>query len=111
MLGFVSCGNSETKKEKISDKKESKSDEINDCDEFLAHYEEWIDEYLKVIDDFLKNPEDKTIGESYMKLMQEGMEWSSKWIALADCADNTEYKKRFEEISKEVENKLKELGL
>ena len=111
MLGYVSCSNSGTKKEKTSDKKERQSDKINDCDDFLAHYEEWIDEYINVIDDYLKNPSDKNLGARYMELMQEGMEWSTKWIALVDCANNEEYEKRFEEISSEVENKLKELGL
>jgi hypothetical protein len=111
ILGFASCGSSGTENENSTQKKEKKSDEIKDCDDFLAHYEEWVDEYIKVLDDYLKKPGDETIALRFMELMQEAMEWSTKWVALADCADNEEYEQRFEEITKEIENKLKELGI
>ena len=111
ILGFASCGSSGTEEENSTQKKEKKSDEINDCDDFLAHYEEWVDEYIKVLDDYLKNPGDETTALRFMELMQEAAEWSTKWIALSKCVDNEEYEKEFEEITKKVENKLKELGI
>ncbi|MCD4833355.1 MAG: hypothetical protein K8R31_06135 [Bacteroidales bacterium] len=111
ILGFVSCGSSGTEKENSTQKKEQKSDEIKDCDDFLANYEEWVDDYIKVLDDYLKNPGDETVATRFMELMQEAMEWSTKWVALADCADNEEYEQKFEEISKKIETKLKELGI
>lgn len=111
ILGFASCSSSGTDKEKSTQKKEKKSDEIKDCDDFLAHYEEWVDEYIKVLDDYLKNPGDETVATRFMELMQEAAEWSTKWIALAECVDNEEYEQEFEEISKKVEDKLKELGI
>lgn len=111
ILGFVSCGSSGTEKENSSQKKEQKSDEIKDCDDFLANYEEWVDDYIKVLDDYLKNPGDETVATRFMELMQEAMEWSTKWVALADCADNEEYEQKFEEISKKIETRLKELGI
>jgi hypothetical protein len=46
-----------------------------------------------------------------MELMQEAMTWSTKWIALADCADDEEYEQKFEEVSKKIEEKLAEIGL
>ena len=111
ILGFASCGNSGTKKENSAQKEEEKSDEIMNCDDFLANYEEWIDEYLIVIENYVKDPVNETLAEQFMELMQEGMEWSTRWLALADCADNEEYEQKFEEISKKVESKLKELGV
>jgi hypothetical protein len=108
-LGFVSCGSS-SDKDKSSDKKEL-SDEINDCDDFLAHYEEWVDDYIKVLDDYLNNPTDEKVATRYMELMQEAMTWSTKWIALSDCADNEEYEQKFEDASKKIEEKLTEIGL
>ena len=77
----------------------------------MEHYEEWIDEYLVIIDSYFKDPSNEEIATKYMELMTEGMSWSTKWIALVDCADDEEYEKRFEEISKKVEKKLGELGL
>ncbi|MDA3954705.1 MAG: hypothetical protein PF485_13735 [Bacteroidales bacterium] len=109
ILGFTSCGSRTEKKD--SNQKEELSGNINDCDEFLLHYEKWIDEYLEIIDSYFKNPTDETMTARYMELMQEGMEWSTKWVALVDCADDEKYEKRFEEISKKVENKLKDMGL
>ena len=111
VLGFASCGTSGTKKENSAQKEEEKSDEIMNCDDFLANYEEWIDEYLIVIENYVKDPVNETLAEQFMELMQEGMEWSTRWLALADCADNNEYEQKFEEISKKVEDKLKELGI
>lgn len=108
-FGFVSCGSS-SDKEKSSDKKEL-SDEINDCDDFLAHYEEWVDDYIKVLEDYLNNPSDAAIATRYMELMQEAMTWSTKWIALVDCAGDEKYEKKFEEASKRIEDKLAEIGL
>ncbi|MBU8892276.1 MAG: hypothetical protein KOO66_05820 [Bacteroidales bacterium] len=111
ILGFASCGSSGTDKESSIEKKEKKSDEIKNCDDFLAHYEEWVDEYIEVLDDYLKNPGDAIVATRYMELMQEAMEWSTKWVALADCADDEEYEKEFEEISQKIEDRLKELGV
>ncbi len=108
-LGFVSCGSS-SDKDKTSDKKEL-SDEINDCDDFLAHYEEWVDDYVQIIDDYLNNPSDEAVATRYMELMQEAMTWSTKWIALADCAEDEEYEQKFEEVSKKIEEKLTEIGM
>lgn len=110
ILGFTSCGSSPEKKDSTP-KEEKLSKGIKDCDDFLEHYEEWIDEYLEIIDSYFKNPADETIATKYMALMQEGMEWSTKWVALVDCADDEKYEKRFEEISKKVENKLEDMGL
>ena len=93
---------------------ESKTEEsisIKDCDDFLALYDKWVDDYIKVIDDYFNNPEDESNAAKYMELMQEAIEWSTKWNVLAECADNDIYKERFEKISNEVDEKLKEIGL
>lgn len=116
MLGVIamySCGGSSSEKAKEAKDKntEIKSGAIKDCDDFLTHYEEWVDDYIKVLDDYFKNPADQTIATRYMELMQEAMEWNTKWIALVDCADDEEYEKKFEEISKDIEKKLEEIGL
>lgn len=108
LLSFYSCGNPGDKKAKTST---FETVGINTCDEFLAHYEEWIDDYLSVIDAYFNNPSDEATTNQYMQLMQEGINWSTKWEKLVECADDDKYKKRFEEISKEVEKKLEELGL
>lgn len=87
------------------------SEVIKDCDDFLNHYEEWGDKYIEVIDAYMKNPADEKIAAQYMDLMQETLNWSSKWSTLSQCADNKEYSERFEEVAKEVEQKLREIGL
>jgi hypothetical protein len=110
ILGFTSCSSNPEKKDSTQ-KEEKLFGSINDCDEFLEHYEKWIDEYLEIIDSYFKNPDDEAIADKYMALMTEGMEWSTKWVALVDCADSDEYEKRFEDISKKVEDKLRDLGL
>ena len=116
MLGiFVtySCGGSgsDKVKEEATEENTKQSGEIKDCDDFLAHYEEWVDEYLEVIEAYLKNPADASTATRYMELMQETMGWSTKWVAMADCADDEEYEQKFEEISKKVEEKMKEFGI
>ena len=108
LLIFVSCNYSENK----SAKNEKPETEVSDvCDEFLEHYQEWIDEYIVVIDAYLKNPKNENNAQKYLELMQTATEWNSKWVDLMECADDEKYKKRFEEISKEVEQKLDEIGL
>lgn len=109
LAAFYSCGSSSEKGKENA--KEEKSESIKDCDDFLTHYEEWVDDYIQVIDDYMNNPTDETTASKYMELMQEAMEWSTKWVALIDCADDEKYEARFEEISKEVEKKLSEIGL
>ncbi len=105
-----SCSSSKSDKEK-SDKNELKAETIKDCDDFLEHYEEWVDNYIQVLDDYFKNPADPDNASKYMELMQEAMQWSTKWAALVDCADDPEYEKKFEDISLKIEEKLKELGI
>ncbi|MFC2152608.1 hypothetical protein ACFLSE_08780 [Bacteroidota bacterium] len=107
-IGFYSCSNTGKEKSKAT---EEQINEKNACDEFLEQYEGWIDEYLEVIDSYFNDPSDETMAAKYMALMQEGIEWSTKWIALVECADDEKYKQRFEDISKEVEKKMSELGL
>jgi flavodoxin len=68
-------------------------------------------EYLKVIDAYFNNPNDEEIAKQYMKLMQEALDFSSKWNGLIECADDEKYADKFEEISRQVEEKLSELGL
>lgn len=46
-----------------------------------------------------------------MELMQEGIEWSTKWEKLVESADEKKYKQQFKIISKELENKLEKLSL
>jgi hypothetical protein len=108
LLGISSCSNTTKDKPKKNTENEVG---LNTCEEFLAHYEEWIDLYLEVINDYFNNPSDEISANRYMELMQEGLEWSTKWEKLVECADDEKYKQRFEEISKEVENKLEGLGL
>jgi len=116
MLGVItlySCGGSgsEKAKETNEEKTEDKSGTIKDCDDFLAHYEKWVDDYIEIIDSYYKNPSDQTIATRYMELMQEAMEWSTKWIALVECADDEEYKQRFEDLANKIETKIQEIGL
>ena len=106
--GVYSCGNSGKEKQKASEEEVAGS---TPCDEFLAEYEEWADEYYRAIEDYMNNPSDEEIADRYMELIQQAMEWSTKWITLADCADDEKYEKRFEEISREIEQKLKDLNL
>ena len=107
-VGVYSCGNSGKEKEKAS-KEEVKTS--NGCDEFLTNYEAWIDDYLKVVEDYFNSPTDETLAARYMEIMQEAAEWSTKWITLIDCAEDEKYEKKFEEISKKFEGRLKELQL
>ena len=109
LFATYSCGGGSQKETDTKD--ELKSVTIKDCDDFLAHYEEWVDDYLKVLDDYFKNPADPELASRYMELMQEAMNWSTKWSALVDCADDEEYEKKFEEISRQIEEKMKEMGL
>ncbi len=102
--GAVSCVN--TSREKADSGQEKKP-----CDAFLAHYEEWADDYFTAIEDYMNNPTDEEIEARYMELMQQALEWSNDWIDMVECADDEEYKQRFEEISKEVEDKIRELKL
>lgn len=108
-VAFVSCKSSTDKK--VDDAKKTESTIINDCEDFIEHYEEWGDKYIEVIDLYMKNPADEKNATKYMELMQEAMVWATKWTALIDCADNEEYSKRFENVAKEIEAKLQELGL
>ena len=99
---------------KMKDEEKSKveeSTEKNACDEFLEQYEDKMDEYLEVIDAYFNNPNDEEIAVRYMKLMQEALEFHSKWKEILACADDEKYADRFEEISRQVEEKLSELGL
>lgn len=109
LVAIYSCGGGSQKE--TDSKTELKAETIQDCDDFLAHYEEWVDEYLKVLDDYFKNPADPEISSKYMELMQEAMEWPTKWLALVDCANDEEYEKKFDAISKKIEEKMKEMGL
>ncbi len=111
ILGMFAVYACSSGSEKGSESKQEKSESIKDCDDFLAHYEEWVDDYIKVIDDYMNNPGDEANAARYMELVQEAMQWSTKWVTLVECADDEKYEKRFEEISKEVEEKLKEIGL
>jgi len=109
IFATYSCGSGTDKGKEEA--KEEKSGSIKDCDDFLAYYEEWVDDYIMVIDDYMNNPSDEIVATRYMELMTEAIEWSTKWVALVDCADNEKYEARFEEISKEIEKKLEEIGL
>lgn len=106
---FISCNPGAEKKSEESEK--AKTSVIKDCEDFIEHYEAWGDKYIEVIDMYMKNPTDEKNASKYMELMQEAMLWSTKWTALVDCADNDEYAKRFENVAKEIEAKLQELGL
>jgi len=107
-MGISSCIIT-TKKEGDSDKKEVT--EKTACDEFLEEYEELMDQYLQVIEDYFNNPSDEVTASNYMELMQKTMEYNNKWENLIDCADDEQYRSEFEAISKQVEEKLVELGL
>jgi hypothetical protein len=109
LLFAYSCGNSSQNSNGAEQKLNAEN--IEDCDDFLEQYEKWGDEYLKVLDDYFKNPSDQEITMRYMELMQEAMEWSTKWSALMDCAEDEKYEKKFEAISNELEEKMKELNL
>lgn len=107
-VGISSCIIT-TKKEDDSDK--TKAIEETACDEFLEEYEELMDQYLEVIEDYFNNPSDEATASKYMELMQKTMEYNNKWEDLIDCADDEKYIEEFEAISKQVEDKLVELGL
>ncbi|MCB2196346.1 MAG: hypothetical protein KQH79_10845 [Bacteroidetes bacterium] len=108
LLSVFSCVNTSNEK---TDSTNEKVKEKNACDEFLAHYEQWADKYFNAIEDYINNPSDEEIGARYMELMQQAMDWSNEWIELVECADDEEYKQRFEEISLEIEDKIRELQL
>ncbi len=107
-FGFNSCVSNTKNEEKT---RTEKSSEKKICDEFIAEYEDIMNEYLNVIDEYFNNPSDETIVARYMELMQEALELSEKWEQLVECADDKEFKDKFEAISDQVENKLLELGL
>jgi len=107
-FGFSSCVITTKKEEKT---KGEESTEKNACDVFLEKYEDKMDEYLEIIDRYFNNPDDEEIAKQYMKLMQEALEFHSKWKELIECADDEKYVDRFEAISQQVEEKVNELGL
>lgn len=107
-ISDLSCINTSNKK---TDSAKEEVQGKNACDEFLAHYEEWADTYFNAIEAYMNNPSDEEIAARYIELMQQAMDWSNDWIELVECADDEEYKQRFEEISSEVEQKLQELNL
>ena len=106
---IYSCGGSGTNEAKEDTTKE-KSGTVKDCDDFLTHYEEWIDDYIQLLDNYFNNPTEETVAR-YMEVMQEAMQWSTKWITLIDCAGDEEYEKRFEALTKKIEDKMTDLGL
>lgn len=110
LFSLYSCGSSSNEKQNNNESKLS-SETIKNCDDFLAEYEEWVDDYVQVLDSYFNNPSDPEIATKYMELMKEAIHWSTEWTALVECADDEKYEKRFEEISKEVEDKLQEIGL
>ena len=105
-----SCSSSKTEKQNNAES-ELSAETIKNCDDFLAEYEKWVDDYVQVLDDYFNNPSDPEISNKYMDLMQEAIKWNTKWEALVECADDEKYEKRFEEISKDLEEKLQEVGL
>ena len=109
LLLAYSCVNNSQKSKNAE--QELNAETIKDCDDFLEQYEKWGDEYLKVLDDYFKDPSDQENTMRYVELMQEALEWSTKWSALMDCAEDEEYEKKFEAISNELEEKMKELNL
>lgn len=107
VVGLFSCTNAG--KENTKSKQELSVN--NTCDEFLARYEEWADEYFKAIEDYMNNPSDEKVIAHCTELMQQAIEWSTKWVDLDECAHDEKYAQRFKEISKEIDEKLEELNL
>ena len=120
---LYACGGNSSKTEKEdsiegsienvekSKKGEKEDEKVANCDDFLKQYEEWVDEYLKLLDDYMKNPMDATLSEKYMKVAQEAGDWIQKWSNFYSCAAKEKYQKRFDEISKKIEKKMKELDI
>ena len=108
LVSVVSCSYSGKQK---SEAKEDKTLQSTACDEFLKKYEEWADEYFKALEEYAANPSDENVVIHCTELMQQGMEWSTQWIDLVECADDEKYEARFREISREIEEKLDELNL
>jgi len=108
LLNVASCNYSGKEKPKV---KEGTALQKTACDEFLEKYEEWADEYFEALEEYAKNPSDEEVIIHFTELIQQTMEWSTKWADLVECADDEEYEKRFKEISQEIDKKLEELNL
>lgn len=120
-IALFSCSN--PIKEKVDEAKETleelekatgsevTSEEIKDCDDFLEKYEVWILDYIELLSEYTKNPTDVTLMQKYMKVAAEAATWYTQWATLAACSVDEEYQKKFDEISKKADEKMKELGL
>jgi len=122
MLSFflVSCGgSSEQATDEGDEAKTEQSDEtigdgdltIKDCDDFLDKYDEWTDDYLKVLKAYFDDPTNITISEEYRELTESMTVWYTDWTSYVQCASQTKYQKRFEEIGDKIEKGLEEMGL
>jgi len=108
LVSITSCNYSGKEK---SVTKEDTTVQNTACDEFLERYEDWADEYFEALEEYTKNPSDEEVVMHCTELMQQAMEWSTKWIDLVECADDEKYEERFKEISREIDQKLDELNL
>ena len=77
----------------------------------MDKYEEWMEEYLVFLEGYKDDPTGAMSSPEYVKMVQAMSTWSQDWISLSvSCASNPSYQKRFEEISRKTDAKIKELG-
>jgi hypothetical protein len=118
ILFFISCGSStssdtetvegkENTEKSIPEKDDSGFD-TGSCDEFLADYEEWVDEVIVILKKAKENPMDMQNTQKMMESTTKMGEWSQKWLALYDCANDEDYAKKMEELQEKVEKELGE---
>lgn len=117
VLFFISCGtnttdntttdDNQTKDETVTEKDESKAGD-GSCEEFLADYEVWVNEMIVVIKKAKANPLDIQNTKKMMEATSKMAEWTEKWTALYDCANNEKYTKKMEELQEKVEKEIGE---
>jgi len=123
---FFSCGNTEGKKEAIdteavseneaqnedSEAKVEEPETASDCDEFITQYEEWATSYIDLVEKFMKNPTDPELSKEYQESAQKAMTWAEQWTQkFMHCATDEANAKRFEDISKKMEERMKKIGM
>lgn len=96
-----------------SERSEDKTDSegTKNCDDFLDQYEEWSKEYVSFLSKYKDNPVKAVTSPEYSEMMLKASSWSQEWLSLSmSCAQNQSYEERVQEITDNMDAKMKELG-
>ena len=75
-----------------------------DCEKFLADYEAYSQKYIPVASKVKANPMDVNSAMQLGTLMEEYAALSTQWVNLSECHDNPVYQKRYDEITKKIQD-------